>query len=63
MVEGQAATFTVDAFGDHVFTAASKACARHGIAIRLAAAGKRDGQFTKIVQRVPVKIVSTIMIR
>ena len=58
MVEGQAATFTVDAFGDHVFHGSIESFAPGtGAQFALLPPENATGNFTKIVQRVPVKIV------
>jgi membrane fusion protein, multidrug efflux system len=58
MVEGQAATFTVDAFGDHVFRGRIESFAPGtGAQFALLPPENATGNFTKIVQRVPVKIV------
>jgi membrane fusion protein, multidrug efflux system len=58
MVEGQAATFTVDAFGDHVFHGRIESFAPGtGAQFALLPPENATGNFTKIVQRVPVKIV------
>jgi len=58
MVEGQAATFTVDAFGDHVFHGSIESFAPGtGSQFALLPPENATGNFTKIVQRVPVKIV------
>jgi membrane fusion protein, multidrug efflux system len=57
MVEGQAATFTVDAFGDHVFRGRIESFAPGtGAQFALLPPENATGNFTKIVQRVPVKI-------
>lgn len=58
MVEGQGATFTVDAFGDHVFHGRIESFAPGtGAQFALLPPENATGNFTKIVQRVPVKIV------
>jgi membrane fusion protein, multidrug efflux system len=58
MVEGQAASFTVDAFGDHVFHGSIESFAPGtGSQFALLPPENATGNFTKIVQRVPVKIV------
>ncbi|HUI22187.1 MAG TPA: HlyD family secretion protein [Methylocella sp.] len=58
MVEGQAATFTVDAFGDHVFRGTIESFAPGtGAQFALLPPENATGNFTKIVQRVPVKIL------
>jgi membrane fusion protein, multidrug efflux system len=58
MVEGQAVTFTVDAFGDHVFHGRIDSFAPGtGAQFALLPPENATGNFTKIVQRVPVKIV------
>jgi membrane fusion protein (multidrug efflux system) len=58
MVEGQAARFTVDAFGNHVFHAHIDSFAPGtGSQFALLQPENATGNFTKIVQRVPVKIV------
>jgi membrane fusion protein (multidrug efflux system) len=58
MVEGQAATFTVDAYGDHVFHGTIESFAPGtGSQFALLPPENATGNFTKIVQRVPVKIV------
>jgi len=58
MVEGQAASFTVDAFGDHVFHGTIESFAPGtGSQFALLPPENATGNFTKIVQRVPVKIV------
>jgi membrane fusion protein (multidrug efflux system) len=58
MVEGQAASFTVDAFGDHVFHGHIESFAPGtGAQFALLPPENATGNFTKIVQRVPVKIV------
>ncbi len=57
MVEGQAARFTVDAFGDHVFHGHIDSFAPGtGSQFALLPPENATGNFTKIVQRVPVKI-------
>ena len=57
MVEGQPATFTVDAFGDHVFHGSIDSFAPGtGSQFALLPPENATGNFTKIVQRVPVKI-------
>src|ERR1019366_2377156 len=58
MVEGQAVTFTVDAFDDHVFRGRIDSFAPGtGAHFALLPPENATGNFTKIVQRVPVKIV------
>ena len=58
MVEGQAASFTIDAFGDHVFHGRIDSFAPGtGSQFALLQPENATGNFTKIVQRVPVKIV------
>jgi membrane fusion protein, multidrug efflux system len=58
MVEGQAATFTVDAFGDHIFHGSIESFAPGtGAQFALLPPENATGNFTKIVQRVPVKII------
>ncbi len=58
MAEGQPATFTVDAFGDHVFRGRIDSFAPGtGAQFALLPPENATGNFTKIVQRVPVKIV------
>lgn len=58
MVEGQAVTFTVDAFGDHVFHGRIDSFAPGtGAQFALLPPENATGNFTKIVQRVPVRIV------
>lgn len=58
MVEGQAAAFTVDAFGDHVFHGRIDSFAPGtGAQFALLPPENATGNFTKIVQRVPVKIL------
>lgn len=58
MIEGQAVTFTVDAFGDHVFHGRIDSFAPGtGAQFALLPPENATGNFTKIVQRVPVKIV------
>jgi membrane fusion protein, multidrug efflux system len=58
MVEGQAVTFTVDAFSDHVFHGRIDSFAPGtGAQFALLPPENATGNFTKIVQRVPVKIV------
>jgi membrane fusion protein (multidrug efflux system) len=58
MVEGQAVTFTVDAFDDHVFHGRIDSFAPGtGAQFALLPPENATGNFTKIVQRVPVKIV------
>ena len=57
MVEGQAARFTIDAFGDHVFHGHIDSFAPGtGSQFALLPPENATGNFTKIVQRVPVKI-------
>ena len=57
MVEGQAARFTIDAFGDHVFHGRIDSFAPGtGSQFALLQPENATGNFTKIVQRVPVKI-------
>ncbi|MCX8254308.1 Secretion protein HlyD family protein [Beijerinckiaceae bacterium RH AL1] len=57
MVEGQAASFTIDAFGDHVFHGRIDSFAPGtGSQFALLQPENATGNFTKIVQRVPVKI-------
>ena len=57
MVEGQAARFTIDAFGDHVFHGHIESFAPGtGSQFALLPPENATGNFTKIVQRVPVKI-------
>jgi len=57
MVEGQPARFTVDAFGDHVFHGRIDSFAPGtGSQFALLPPENATGNFTKIVQRVPVKI-------
>lgn len=57
MVEGQAARFTVDAFGDHIFHGHIESFAPGtGSQFALLPPENATGNFTKIVQRVPVKI-------
>jgi len=57
MVEGQAASFTVDAFGDHVFHGHIDSFAPGtGSQFALLPPENATGNFTKIVQRVPVKL-------
>jgi membrane fusion protein (multidrug efflux system) len=56
--EGQAASFTVDAFGDHVFHGSIESFAPGtGSQFALLPPENATGNFTKIVQRVPVKII------
>ena len=58
MSEGQPATFTVDAFGDHVFRGRIDSFAPGtGAQFALLPPENATGNFTKIVQRVPVKII------
>ncbi|WOJ91216.1 HlyD family secretion protein [Methylocapsa polymorpha] len=58
MAEGQAVTFIVDAFGDHVFHGRIDSFAPGtGAQFALLPPENATGNFTKIVQRVPVKIV------
>lgn len=58
MVEGQPVTFTVDAFGDHVFHGRVDSFAPGtGAQFALLPPENATGNFTKIVQRVPVRIV------
>jgi membrane fusion protein, multidrug efflux system len=58
MVEGQTATFTVDAFGEHDFHGSIESFAPGtGSQFALLPPENATGNFTKIVQRVPVKIV------
>ena len=57
MVPGQKASFTVDAFGDHVFHGHIESFAPGtGSQFALLPPENATGNFTKIVQRVPVKI-------
>ena len=57
MAEGQPATFTVDAFGDHVFRGRIDSFAPGtGAQFALLPPENATGNFTKIVQRVPVRI-------
>ena len=57
MQPGQAASFTVDAFGDHVFHGRIDSFAPGtGSQFALLPPENATGNFTKIVQRVPVKI-------
>jgi membrane fusion protein (multidrug efflux system) len=57
MVQGQAARFTIDAFGDHVFHGHIDSFAPGtGSQFALLPPENATGNFTKIVQRVPVKI-------
>jgi len=57
MVEGQPASFTVDAFGDHVFHGVIDSFAPGtGSQFALLPPENATGNFTKIVQRVPVRI-------
>jgi membrane fusion protein (multidrug efflux system) len=57
MQEGQAARFTIDAFGDHVFHGHIESFAPGtGSQFALLPPENATGNFTKIVQRVPVKI-------
>ena len=57
MVEGQDASFTIDAFGDHVFHGRIDSFAPGtGSQFALLQPENATGNFTKIVQRVPVKI-------
>ena len=57
MVEGQAASFTIDAFGDHNFHGRIDSFAPGtGSQFALLQPENATGNFTKIVQRVPVKI-------
>ncbi len=57
MREGQRATFTVDAFGDHVFHGRIVSFAPGtGSQFALLPPENATGNFTKVVQRVPVKI-------
>ena len=57
MVPGQAASFTIDAFGDHVFRGRIDSFAPGtGSQFALLQPENATGNFTKIVQRVPVKI-------
>jgi membrane fusion protein (multidrug efflux system) len=58
MVERQSASFTVDAFGDHVFHGHIDSFAPGtGAQFALLPPENATGNFTKIVQRVPVKIL------
>lgn len=58
MAEGQAATFTIDAFGDHIFHGVIDSFAPGtGAQFALLPPENATGNFTKIVQRVPVKIL------
>ncbi|MEJ0095929.1 MAG: HlyD family secretion protein [Methylocella sp.] len=58
MTEGQAATFTVDAFGDHLFHGEIESFAPGtGSQFALLPPENATGNFTKVVQRVPVKII------
>ena len=58
MVEGQAVTFTVDAFDDRVFHGHIDSFAPGtGAQFALLPPENATGNFTKIVQRVPVKII------
>jgi membrane fusion protein (multidrug efflux system) len=58
MVEGQAATFTVDAFTNHIFHGSIESFAPGtGAQFALLPPENATGNFTKIVQRVPVKII------
>lgn len=58
MVEGQAVTFTVDAFDDHVFHGSIDSFAPGtGAQFALLPPENATGNFTKVVQRVPVKII------
>ena len=58
MVEGQAVAFTVDAFGDHVFHGTLQSLAPGtGSQFALLPPENATGNFTKVVQRVPVKIM------
>ena len=57
MVEGQAARFTIDAYGDHVFHGHIESFAPGtGAQFALLQPENATGNFTKIVQRVPVRI-------
>jgi membrane fusion protein (multidrug efflux system) len=57
MVEGRPARFTVDAFGDHVFHGTIDSFAPGtGSQFALLPPENATGNFTKVVQRVPVKI-------
>ncbi|WP_246725006.1 HlyD family secretion protein [Beijerinckia sp. L45] len=57
MVEGRPASFTVDAFGDHVFHGTIESFAPGtGSQFALLPPENATGNFTKVVQRVPVKI-------
>ena len=57
MREGQPARFTVDAFGDHVFRGRIVSFAPGtGSQFALLPPENATGNFTKVVQRVPVKI-------
>lgn len=57
MIEGQPARFTIDAFGDHVFHGRIDSFAPGtGSQFALLPPENATGNFTKIVQRVPVKI-------
>ena len=57
MIEGQAASFTIDAIGDHVFHGRIDSFAPGtGSQFALLQPENATGNFTKIVQRVPVKI-------
>ena len=57
MVEGQAARFTIDAFADHVFHGHIDSFAPGtGSQFALLPPENATGNFTKVVQRVPVKI-------
>ena len=57
MAEGQNASFTVDAYGDHVFHGRVDSFAPGtGAQFALLPPENATGNFTKIVQRVPVKI-------
>jgi membrane fusion protein, multidrug efflux system len=58
LIEGQVVTFTVDAFNDHVFHGRIDSFAPGtGAQFALLPPENATGNFTKIVQRVPVKII------
>ncbi len=58
MTAGQSVTFTVDAFGSHKFTGCVASLAPGtGAQFALLPPENATGNFTKVVQRVPVKIV------
>ncbi len=61
MTAGQTVTFTVDAFGSHTFTGRVASLAPGtGAQFALLPPENATGNFTKVVQRVPVKIVFDI---